>query len=171
MTTSYTTSQTFTITHARYVTSKIAADLRQLKLFYRSPTDQDIVDYAEEAALLLRDGYLERVDYGFSRTSASGAREWVLLLRYIAKNGVIADDYSGRIPAGVNIAGAHFWSYLTYAPPFYNLGTDERARVKAALPIKRNSGNEAGFATGTWSGDRTYSSAQQGVSRSVFKAL
>jgi hypothetical protein len=171
VTSSYTTTRTFTITHARYVTSKVAADLRQLRLFYRSPADEQIADYAEEAALLLRDGYLERVDYGFRRLTASGEKEWVLLLRYIARNGLLTDDYSGRIPANVDVSSAVFWSYLTYTPSFNNLGEMERARVKAALPIKRTGGNEAGFATGTWTGDRSYSSAEQGVSRSVFKAL
>ncbi|HEY3923557.1 MAG TPA: hypothetical protein VGL75_03285 [Acidothermaceae bacterium] len=171
MTSSYTMSNTFTITHARYITSKIAADLRQLRLFYGSPSDQQVDDYAEEAALLLRDGYLERVDYGFRSVGANGESKWLLVLRYIAKNGAIADDYSGRIPARVNVGGATFWSFLTYTAPFFGLSNSDRARVKAALPIERTSGREAEFVNGSWSGDRSYSSAEHGVARSVFKPL
>lgn len=171
MSSTYTTSRTFTITHARYVTSKVAADLRQLQLFYGRPDDEQIDAYAEEAALLLRDGYLERVDYGFRRQDSQRGAQWVLLLRYIARNGELDDDHSGRIPSGVDLSGTSFWSYLTYTAPFFALNDAERDRVKAALPIQRSAGREAGFVNGTWSGDRTYSSAGQGVARSVFKPL
>ena len=160
----YTTTNTFTITHARYVTSKVAADLRQLQLFYGAPTDSQINSYAEEAALLLRDGYLERVDYGFRRSGRAG-NEWVLLMRYVAANGVLSDDRSGRVPAGVDVSGTTFSSFLTYAAPFFTLSPAERERVKAALPIQRASGVEAGFVSGIWSGERGYSSSDRGVIR------
>ena len=170
MANTFTTSKTFTITHARYVTSKVAADLRQLKLFYGRPDDGQIDAYAEEAALLLRDGYLERVDYGFRRQDPQLGAQWVLLLLYVARNGELSDDYSGRVPANVDVSDASFWSYLTYTAPFFSLSGVEQARVKAALPIERSAGREAGFVGGTWTGDRTYSSSGQGVARSVFRA-
>ena len=170
MSNTYTTSSTFTITHARYITSKVAADLRQLKLFYGSPTDEQIDAYAEEAALLLRDGYLERVDYGFRRNDQRQGSMWVLMLRYVSRSGTLEDNHSGRVPAGVNVSDTHFWSYLTYTPSFFALSETERARVKAALPIERSAGREAGFVAGTWSSDRAYSAANHGVARSVFKA-
>lgn len=166
----FTTTSSFTITHARYVTSKIAADLRQLKLLYGGPSDSDIVDYAEEAALLLRDGYLERVDFGFKRRTQSG-EEWVLLLRYVVRAGALSDDHAGRVPAGVSTGAAYFNSYLTYTSKFYALTSSEREKVKQALPVKRTPAGEAGFATGTWGNNRGYSSNHQGVERSVFRAL
>lgn len=171
MSTTYTLSRTFTITHARYVTSKIAADLRQLRLFYRYPPDADIDSYSEEAALLLRDGYLERVDYGFRREDPVFGSQWVLLLRYTARNGLLEDDHAGRVPPGVDITDARFWSFLSYSGKFFALSEAERAQVLAALPINRTTAREAGFAIGTWTGARTYSTADQGVIRSVFRAL
>lgn len=169
MTSTYTTSKTFTITHARYITSKVAADLRQLRLFYGRPDDDQINAYAEEAALLLRDGYLERVDYGFRRQGANLGPQWVLLLRYVVKYGALDDDRSGRVPPGVDVSGTTFWSYLTYTAPFFALSESEREKVKAALPVQRTAGREAGFVSGAWSSKRTYSSADYGVARSVFK--
>lgn len=167
----FTTTSSFTITHARYVTAKVAADLRQLRgLYGRGPTDEMIADYAEEAALLLRDGYLERVDYGFKRDTPSGS-QWVLLLRYVARSGQLTDDHSGRVPARAPIDEAYFHSYLTYTGRYLNLSPSEKERVKESLPVKRTSGDDAGFAAGTWSGDRGYSSNNQGVARSVFQAL
>lgn len=171
MSSTFTTSKTFTITHARYVTSKVAADLRQLQLFYGGPSDDRIVAFAEEAAILLRDGYLERVDYGFKRPDAYGADCWVLLLRYTARNGTLTDDHAGRVPPGVDLSGARFSSFLTHSRKFLDLPVAEQARIEADLPISRTAANEAGFVVGTWGGQRTYSSSDQGLGRSVFRPL
>jgi hypothetical protein len=89
----------------------------------------------------------------------------------VAKNGVLTDDHSGRVPSGVDTRGTQFWSYLTYTAPFFALSDAERNKVKAALPIRRSAGREVGFVHGTWSVDRNYSSAERGVARSVFKPL
>lgn len=171
MPTTFTTSKTFTITHARYITSKVAADLRQLQLFYGSPSDERIVAFAEEAAILLRDGYLDRVDYGFKRTDTYGNDCWVVLLRYTARNGTLADDHAGRVPAGVDIAGTRFSSFLAHSRKFMDLPPAEQARIEADLPISRTAANEAGFVAGTWGGQRTYSSSDQGLGRTVFRSL
>ncbi len=168
----HTTSSSFTITHARYVTSKVAADLRQLRgLYGKGPDDDEIARYAEEAALLLRDGYLERVDYGFKRNTSSGSTEWMLLLRYTARAGQLSDDHAGRVPAGVPISDAYFHSFLSYTGKFMSLSASERQRIKEVLPVSRTGGDESRFATGTWGNDRGYSSSDQGVARSVFRAL
>ena len=58
MTATGTRTATFTITDARYVGAKIGADLRLLNSLYGRPSLVAIGDFAEEAALLLRDGYL-----------------------------------------------------------------------------------------------------------------
>jgi hypothetical protein len=167
MSNTFTTSRTFTITHARYVTSKVAADLRQLHAFYGRPSEGAIDDYAEEAALLLRDGYLERVDYGFQRDD-----RWVLLLRYLARSdGTLTDENAGRVPAGVDIIGTSFSSYLTNTSRYFALSAAEREAVDAILPIRRSHGAESGFVSGTWAGDRSYSSGGTGVQRSIFRSL
>lgn len=172
MTTTFTTSKTFTISHARYITSKVAADLRQLLLFYGRPSGDWIDAYAEEAALLLRDGYLERVDYGFQRAHSVLGSQWVLLLRYHARSdGTLADDYAGRVPASVDVSNTNFTSFLTHSARYYDLSSVEREAVDAALPLRRSHGSEAGFASGTWGGNRSYAAADHGVARSVFKAL
>ena len=52
MTYSYTTTSTFTRTHAIYLASKVAADLRQMQLFYGRPSNENIEAYIEELAIL-----------------------------------------------------------------------------------------------------------------------
>ncbi len=53
MTYSYFTSDTFTKTHAVYLASKVAADLKQMQLFYGKPSDESIEAYINEIVLLL----------------------------------------------------------------------------------------------------------------------
>ena len=72
-------SDVFTLTHARYVGAKIGADLRLLANLYGKPALDSIDAYVEETAILLRDGYLGTVDFGFRQLDTS---TWKLRLRY-----------------------------------------------------------------------------------------
>jgi hypothetical protein len=171
VTTSITRSATFTITSARYLTSKIAADLRSMSRLYGEPALAGIDDYAEEAALLLRDGYLDRVDYGLRRRDAWGAWGWVLRLRYVATAaGTLRDANPGGIPAYADTTGTFFYSYLVKSAAFDRLTFAEQAAVEAALPVSRTGHPEIGTGAGTWTGDRAYSRDGTAVSRTVFVA-
>jgi Bacterial HORMA domain family 1 len=91
-----TRTATFTITDARYVGAKVGADLRLLNILYGRPSLESIADFAEEAALLLRDRYLGTVDYGFRDTATNS---WKLRLRYTATTGGhLLDDRPGTLP-------------------------------------------------------------------------
>ena len=163
-----TRTSTFTIANARYVTSKIKADLKLLQRAYGSPTDADIEAYGEEAALLLKDGYLGTVTYGYRRDGS-----WVVALRYTAQaNGTIAaDDRAGGIPRGVDISGAQFYSYLTYSTKWDSLSTSERDTIENSLPVSRTGAPEPGTNGGYWSADRSYSYNGTGVSRGAFRTI
>lgn len=161
---SATRTGSFTATDARYVASKMAADLRVLHNLYGQPRLDVIDDYAIESALLLRDGYLNTVDFGFR---AGG--EWRLRLRYTATaGGQLLDNPPGRLPAAVTITGATFHSFLTYSPGFDALSSAERAAVTASLPVTRVSGVEPTTGGGTSTGGRGYARNGAGVSRDVY---
>lgn len=163
MTTTYTTSSTFTRTHARYLASKIASDLRQLQLFYHQPSDKQIENYLQEAVVLLHGGYLESVSYGFKRGD-----EWVVALKYnVQTSGILSDDRSGRVAPGANVTGADWYSFLTYTPSFSRLTLEQRRRVEALLPFTRSYGEEP-KATGVWTADKSYSSGGVGLQRRMF---
>lgn len=164
MTHSYTTTSTFTASDARRVAGKVAADLRQMQMAYRSPSDQEIENYLGELVTLLSDGYLDTVMYGFKKDGT-----WLpATLRYTALSlGTAGDgDRSGTVKRGVETAGANFTSYLTYSQKWWNLGEDARARYKAGLPIQRVSGEEP-KAPGGWIEDKSYISGGGGVRRAV----
>jgi hypothetical protein len=93
-----TRTATFTITDARYVGAKVGADLRLLNILYGRPSLESIAEFAEEAAVLLRERYLGTVDYGFLDTPANS---WKLRLRYTATTGGhLLDDRPGTLPTG-----------------------------------------------------------------------
>ena len=166
---SYTTTDTFTKTHAVYLGSKVAADLQQMQLFYSEPSNEDIDAYLEELVILMVNRCLKMVEYGFRRGS-----NWVIVTRYTARfDGFsLTDDRSGRVPAGVNIAGAPFHSYLEYNARWWQELTEEqRQQITALLPFSRTSGTEPGIGSGGWTLDKSYSRNGVSLERGVYRSL
>lgn len=166
MTTTYTTSETFTRSNARYVASKVAADLRLLQRFYGRPTDAEIDAYVGELVELLLGGYVQRVTYGFKRGSA-----WAVALRYEARlDGTLdADDRAGRVTPGISITGASFYSYLVHSYTWDLLDPAEQARIEARLPVQRTGADEPSSGNGSWVQDRSYSAGGSGVRRASLR--
>lgn len=161
-------SNTFIITHARYVTSKIAADLQQVRLYYNFPSEKDITDYAEEAAQLLAKRCLETVEYGFRKDGLT-----LFALKYIARSDgtLTSDDRPGRIPPGLNLVGASWYSFLWHSPAYSQLSTSDKAALVEKLPVNRGNGNAPVAGSGYWEENRTYSANGTGVVRHVFRPL
>lgn len=161
---SFTESQTFTITHARHLASKMAADLKRIQRFYGSPSDQEITEYEEELVQLLKGGYLKSVTYGFKREGS-----WIEpSLSYTAQDlmGMNAvDDDPGRIRPNRNVAGAHFTSFLSYSAAWRELTSDEKDAFKSGLPFQRTNG-VAPPVDGYLEQDRSYSAGGRALNRS-----
>lgn len=165
---SYTTTSTFTKTHAIYLASKVAADLRQTQLFYGEPSDEDIEKYIEELVILLVNRCLKMVEYGFRRGS-----NWIVVTRYTASfDGFsIVDDRSGRIPADAYVAGALWHSYLEYNNYYWwELNETQRQQIKRLLPFQRTTGTELGTSPSGWTNDKTYSKNSVSLTRGVYRA-
>ena len=131
---SYTQSTSFTRTHARELASKVAADLRQMQVFYKQPTDQQISNFVEELVELLVGGYLFSVDYGFRTNS-----EIVVALSYTVRSDGTLDtnDRAGRVPVGADISKAYWYSYLRRSTKWWDLSQSDRNKIEEAIPIKR----------------------------------
>lgn len=164
-------SQTFTVTHARYLASKVATDLKRLQRLYshgfNCPTDSRIAEFETEITELLKKGYLGTVTYGFKKGG-----NWIEpTVRYSAKDLVgmtASDDDPGRIKPGANIDGASFYSYLTYSPAWDRLSQSERDNFKNSLPFQRTGADAPGI-SGYLSNDKTYSSGGRALERSLVK--
>ena len=168
MTSTGTRTASFTITEARYVGAKIGADLRLLNSVYGSPTLAWIDRYAEEAALLLRDGYLGTVSYGFTNASTN---EWKLRLLYTGTaGGHLLNSRPGSIPPSASIDGCRFFSYLTYSWTFLNLPAARQEAILADLPVARVGAEEPAARYGSTTSGHGYSRNGVGVARDVFTA-
>ncbi len=161
---SYTQSDTFTITHARHIASRIASDLRLLNRYYDTPPLDMIGKYLEEVAQLLAKGYFKTLEVGFKRGNVR-----VISLKYeVQVDGTLRDDRSGGVRPGVDITGAKSFNYLTHTSKWWNLPESERIAFEATLPIQRTTGTEPEDGEGYWVMDRTYAAGGTGVQRKCF---
>lgn len=165
---SYTQNQTFTITNAKYLASKVAADLKRIQRFYSSPSDDLIRRYEEEVTLLLKAGYLEKVAYGFKKDGQWIEPTLIYKAEEIFGNGI--DDDPGRIKPGANVSGAFFTSYLNYSNKWFNTSLSEREKFEHSLPISRSTGSEPSI-NGTLNNDRHYFSGGSSLNRSSVKSF
>jgi hypothetical protein len=168
MTATGTRTAAFTITDARYVGAKIGADLRLLNTLYGRPALTLIDDFVEEAALLLRDGYLRTVDYGFWDGVTNA---WRLRLRYTATaGGYLLDSRPGSLPTNAAVAGYDFYSYLTYSAAYHTLSALEQAAVHARLRVERVGADEPTTGAGRIIPGHGYGRNGVGVTRDIYLA-
>jgi hypothetical protein len=168
MTYSVTTSQTFSIIHARRLSSKVAADMHLCAQYYGHPSEQSVREYAEELAQYLNEGYVEEYEFGYQKN-------WKRLVTWRYKidvNGALtSDDRPGKVVPYVDVAGASFFNYLTRNNRFFGRGPEQRAAFEAALPVRRATGDPPSDGAGYWTSDRNYYSGGRGLSRQTFQPI
>jgi hypothetical protein len=168
MTYSVTRSESFTIVHARKLSSKVAADMHLCAQYYGLPSESEIRKFAEELAQYLNEAYIEEYEFGYQK---NGRR--VVSWRYrVDENGnLTTDDRPGKLPPYVDISGATFFNYLTQNSGFFALSAAEQARFKRDLPIQRTNGYPPSDGSGYWTTDRNYHSGGRGLSRQTFQPV
>lgn len=169
MTQTFSNTQTFTITNAKYIASKVAADLKRIQRFYNVPNDDRIQSFEEELAHFLKHGFLDSVTYGFQKNG-----QWIEpTLKYKAQDlyGMASkDDDPGSIKPNADISGASFCSFLSYSSSWFNKATEsERNEFKKNLPFQRSEGSEPSI-NGYLSSDLTYSSGGRALNRATVKS-
>lgn len=164
----FTYNQTFTITHARHLASKLATDLKRIQRLYGFPSNDDISSYEEETALLLKAGYFKEVKYGFRRNGDFIEPTLIYTAQDLAgANG--NDDDPGKVRPGADISGAVFGSYLTHSSAWWELSLEEREEFEKSLPFKRNGTPEPSI-NGYLVRDNTYSNGGVSLNRSSVKS-
>ena len=158
-------SETFTITDAKYLASKVQTDLMRLhRLYYAShsaPTINEIQEYHDELVLLQIYNFLKEIEYGFRLD-----QRWIKALKYTARqSGVLTtDDDPGGIRHTIIPNNARFTSFLRYNNRWNSAECEsEQKEFLNKTPVKRTTGK--GYA-GTWMEDRAYSSSGRGLMRS-----
>lgn len=166
---SYTATETkaFTITHANYLASKLATDLKRIQRFYNSPSDIVIEKYEKEIAQYLKNGYLNKVTYGFQKNG-----NWIEpTLIYTASDiESSTNDDPGKVKPGKDVNGASFYSFLEYSDKWHSLSEAEKDKFNEALPIKRATAITPGI-SGYLEDDRMYSSGGKALSRASVRSF
>lgn len=158
-----TESGTFTVTHAKRIASKVAADLLRLQRFYINPTTAWIDAYEAELVELLAHDVLNDVVYGFQRNG-----KWTeAALKYVALPGgeLTTDDDPGKIRANLDITGAHFTSFLTYNAKWHAMSATQQAAIRAGCTFQRGTATAPPLEVGNWVADRNYSAGGRGLGR------
>lgn len=164
---SYTLSETFTITHARHIASRMAADFRLMRAYYGEPSEEMIEAYLEEVSQTLARGYLSSFEVGFRK---NGSRV-VSLLYEVRADGTLSDGRAGGVQPGVDVGGAQQFSYLTYSDKWFLLTSEQQADFEARLPIRRTPQASPQDGNGYWvDNDRSYAAGGAGVQRRRFVA-
>jgi hypothetical protein len=163
---SQTYTKTFTRTHAKYLASKVVADLYQCYLLYDHPSVDSVEAYEEELTTLLADGYVEAYEFGFKRNDKR-----VLSWHYTvgAAGDLEGDSRSGSLSRGVDIGDAKYFNFLSYSEEWWGVSPAGREAIKKSLPFYRTSGSAPGDGAGHWVTEHVYSSGGVLVSRRVFK--
>lgn len=165
----YTESSTFTLTHARHMAAKVAADLKRMQRFYDQPSDFWIAQFEAELIELLKEKVLDTVVYGFQRNG-----NWIPpTLRYTGKDllgGAANDDDPGLIPARADISGASFYTFLTYNASWRARSAPEQAGIKSKLPFQRVDAATPGV-HGYFADDRTYSAGGHALNRATVRSF
>lgn len=156
-------TETYSLAHARRIASKVATDLKRIQDFYKKPTDTWIDWYELEATMLLKEGLLQEVRYGFKRDG-----RWIEpTLIYTARDlsgSHSNDDDPGRIRPKANIKNASFTSFLEYSAKWRGLSETDKRLFKEKLPFSRSYGNHSPI-DGVEIADRSYSAGGRALDR------
>jgi hypothetical protein len=165
MTYSFTLTESFTRTSAKYLASKVAADLRRLQSYYGQPSDSAIQAFSDELTELLANDYVKSVEYGFRK----GEVRVVSLFYEVQANGLLTDGHSGGVYARADVSGATWFSFMTPSDKWNKLPSDEQRRFEEKLPIKRSAGEPPKDGAGYWVSDRSYFADGVGTTRRTFR--
>ncbi len=170
MTTSYTRTETetFNLSHARHLASKVATDLYRCQARYGYPTVERVREFESELVSLLHGGYVHRYEFGFRRDGKT-----VVCWRYnVAADGsLVTDDNAGKLLSGVDVSTASYYNFLWFNSSWDNLPRADQAKVESGLPFVRTGGPEPAYGSGYWVADKAYSSGGVALSRQTFQPL
>lgn len=163
---SYTTSETFTLTHARRLSAKVAADMHQCQRLYGHLTDTEIDDYQQELAVLLLGGYVKSYEFGFKTSDGQRVVSWAYT---VGPSGNLEGGRSGGLYPTANVSGAVMFNFLSYSSKWSALDSNEREKVKASYLVRRTDGSPPQDGNGYWDSSRHYESGGTAITRKEFR--
>jgi hypothetical protein len=165
----YTTSESFTRTEAKYLASKVIADLYHCSRLYDKPSLSWIADYETELVERLVKGYLSRYEFGFEK---DGRR--IVSWQYEVRAGDLvggSDDHPGGVYARASVTGASFYNHTISSTKWSLLSVSEQHAFEATLPFSRVDASLPDDGDGYWTADKSYTRGGVAVVRRTFRPL
>jgi Bacterial HORMA domain family 1 len=163
---SYTASETFTLTDARRLAARVAADMHQCQRLYGHLTDAEIENYLQELTILLHGGYVKSYEFGFKTSDKQRVLSWFYT---VGPSGNLEGGRSGGLFPSANISGAVMFNFLSYNSEWSALSNVERDKIKASYPVRRTEGSAPQDGNGYWDSSRHYTSGGVAVTRKEFR--
>ncbi len=166
MTSTYTTTATFTRTHAEHLAAEVITDLYQCSMFYDRPDEDDIEDYETELIEMLANEYVHTYEFGF-KTDEKRLLSWHYTVG--ADGGLHGDANAGNIYAKGTVAQATYFNFRTPSSKWNKLTSAQQAAFERGLPIQRTPGSSPVDGDGYWQVDHAYSAGGVRVQRKTFR--
>lgn len=125
----YTHTTAFTLTHARYLASKVVADLYLCSLQYGRPAADSLEAYVEELTTLLAGGYVASYEFGFKRGEQ---RQLSWFYTVGPAGGLEADSRSGGLIRRIDVSNTDYFNFLTYSNAWSRLSAADQKAIGAA---------------------------------------
>jgi hypothetical protein len=155
MTMSFTTTESFTKTHARRLAAKVAADMHQCRQLYGSPAESSIEAYQDELVVMLAGQYLEAYEFGFETTDERRVVTW----RYtVSSTGDLVGGRSGGLFAAADVSRAQLFNQRTPNAAWWGLSPAERERIEGQHSVRRVTKSGPTDGNGYWAEERVYDS-------------
>jgi len=166
VTSTFTTTSTFTRTHAKHLAAKVIADLYQCSVLYDRPDEDGIEKYETELIELLANEYVYSYEFGF-KTNEKRVLTWHYTVG--ADGGLHGDADAGGIYAKATVAQATYFNFLTPSVKWNRLTAADQAAVERGLPFQRTPGSSPVDGNGYWQIDHGYSAGGVRVERKTFR--
>lgn len=167
MSTTYTLTETFNVTHARKLAAKVVADMHQCNLLYkRGPVDPAITEYEQELVAMLAGGYIASYEFGFQDSTGKRVLSWKYT---VGPSGDLEGGRSGGLYAQANLIGASLFNFMTTNTKWTGLPATEKSKVDSQHSVSRVEGNPPSDGSGYWSNTRSYAAGGVAVSRQEFR--
>jgi hypothetical protein len=167
MTSTYTTSDSFTLVHARKLAAKVAADMDQCRRLYGEPSSAEIDAYREELVVMLHGGYVSKYEFGYQTSDERRVLTWLYTIN--AAGDLEGGQRSGGLYSQANVVNAAMFNFLTTNADWHALGGSGQAEVKKRHTIRRTTGYPPTDGNGRWVRDKTYSAGGVAIERQEFR--
>jgi hypothetical protein len=166
MTPTFTTTTTFTRTHAKHLAAKVIADLYQCHLMYDDPARSHVDECETELVEMLANSYVATYEFGFKKNDKR-----IVSWRYTVgpDGGLHGDDNSGGIYARASVADGSYFNFISYSSTWSKLTNTQQTTFKNGLPFQRSTGTLPADGDGYWVVDHGYTAGGVRVARSTFR--